>query len=324
VSSASVGAIQRSLLLLEQQGAERFFGEPALELADFLRTDTSGHGYINILAADQLVLRPRLYASFLLWLLSELFENLPEVGDAEKPRLVFFFDEAHLLFDDAPRALLDKVAQVVRLIRSKEVGIYFVTQNPADLPDVVLGQLGNRIQHALRGYTPKERKAIAAAAESFRPNPAFDTAETIGQLRVGEALVSTLGPDGAPGIVARTLIAPPAGRLGPLAPDERRRVIAASPHGGKYDRVFDRVSAYEMLQNRAAPTPASRPPQVAPRRERALPREDAPMERQRPPPRGNREGIGEALAKSVVRAVGSRIGQEIVRGVLGSILRGRR
>ncbi|PCJ83898.1 MAG: ATP-binding protein, partial [Hyphomicrobiales bacterium] len=248
VTKASVGAIQRQLLLLEQQGAEMFFGEPALNIADLMRTAPDGRGIVNILAADKLMMSPLLYATFLLWLLSELFEELPEVGNPEKPRLVFFFDEAHLLFDDAPKALLKKVEQVVKLIRSKGVSVFFVTQNPLDVPDSVLSQLGNRVQHALRAYTPRERKAVKTAADTFRPNPEFDAFEIITQLGIGEALVSTLMKKGVPSIVERTLIRPPSSRMAPITPQERRKIIQGSPVFGQYDETLDRESAYEQLQ----------------------------------------------------------------------------
>jgi DNA helicase HerA-like ATPase len=248
VAPASVGALQRQLLVLESQGGDKFFGEPALDLSDFIRMDRDGRGVVNILAAEKLMRAPRLYATFLLWMLSELFEQLPEVGDLDKPKLVFFFDEAHLLFDDAPKALLTAIEQVVRLIRSKGVGVYFVTQNPLDVPDTVLGQLGNRIQHALRAFTPRDQKAVRAAAETFRKNPAFDTADAIMHLGVGEALVSMLGDRGAPEMVDRVLIAPPAARVGPITPDERAAVMAESKFAGKYDEAVDRDSAFETLQ----------------------------------------------------------------------------
>lgn len=247
VTKDSVGTIQRQILVLENQGSEAFFGEPALSINDFLKTDRDGRGYINILASDKLMTKPRLYASFLLWLLSELFEVLPEIGDPEKPKLVFFFDEAHLLFNDAPKALLSAIEQVVRLIRSKGVGVYFVTQNPLDIPDTVLGQLGNRIQHALRAFTPRDQKAVKAAAETFRQNPAFSAEKAITELSVGEALVSTLHEKGAPTIVQRTLIAPPSAQVGPVSALERQQVIAASPCKGRYEETIDRDSAYEML-----------------------------------------------------------------------------
>ena len=251
VATASIGAIQRQLLVLESQGAENFFGEPALEISDFIRTDRDGRGAINILAADRLMRAPRLYGTFLLWMLSELFEALPEVGDLDKPKLVFFFDEAHLLFDDAPKALLGAIEQVVRLIRSKGVGVYFVTQNPLDVPDTVLGQLGNRVQHALRAFTPRDQKAVRAAASTFRQNPAFDTEDAILHLGVGEALVSMLGDKGAPEVVDRVLIAPPSARVGPITPVERVAVMAKSPFTGKYDGMIDRESALEVLRDRA-------------------------------------------------------------------------
>ncbi len=252
VSKASVGAIQRQLLSFESQGADNFFGEPALEINDFLQTDDQGRGIINVLAADKLMRSPKLYATFLLWLLAELFESLPEVGDPEKPKLVFFFDEAHLLFDDAPKALQETIERVVRLIRSKGVGVFFVTQNPVDIPEEVAGQLGNRVQHALRAFTPKDQRAIKAAAETFRINPDLDVAEAITELRVGEALVSTLDDDGAPTIVQRTLIKPPRSRLGPVTPKERAIIQSVSPHEGKYDERVDRESAEEVLAQKAA------------------------------------------------------------------------
>ena len=251
VAAATVGSIQRQLLVLENQGAIPFFGEPALDIMDFIRTDRDGRGIINVLAADKLMRSPKLYATFLLWMLSELFERLPEVGDADKPKLVFFFDEAHLLFDNAPKSLLTAIEQVVRLIRSKGVGVYFVTQNPLDVPDTVLGQLGNRIQHALRAYTPRDQKAVRAAAETFRDNPALDEAKVISELGVGEALVSMLQKGGVPEIAKRTLIAPPGSRVGPITPDERATIVRASPFVGKYDTAIDRQSAYEMLRDRA-------------------------------------------------------------------------
>ncbi len=251
VAAATVGAIQRRLLVLEQQGADKFFGEPALDIKDFLRTDRTGCGVVNILAADKLLRSPRLYATFLLWMLSELFNELPEVGDLPQPKLVFFFDEAHLLFDSAPPALMTAIEQVVRLIRSKGVGVYFVTQNPLDVPDIVLAQLGNRVQHALRAFTPRDQKAVRAAAETFRQNPKFDTEEVISQLGVGEALVSVLDEKGTPTIVERTLVAPPTSRIGPVSAQERSAIMAASPIAGKYDTPLDRESAFELLQKRA-------------------------------------------------------------------------
>ncbi|MBN9013488.1 MAG: DUF853 family protein, partial [Rhizobiales bacterium] len=257
VSKQSVGSILRQLLVLENQGGEKFFGEPALQLKDFMRTDRDGRGMVNILVADKLMQNPRLYATFLLWMLSELFEELPEVGDPPKPKLVFFFDEAHLLFNDAPKALMEKIEQVVRLIRSKGVGVYFVTQNPVDVPDKVLAQLGNRVQHALRAFTPRDQKAVAAAAQTFRPNPKLNTAQVITELGTGEALVSFLEKKGTPSIVERVLIRPPSARIGPVTPEERKAILANSPVKGKYDTAIDSESAYEVLQKRVAGTAAS-------------------------------------------------------------------
>ena len=254
VSKQTVGTIQRQLLVLENQGGDKFFGEPALDLKDFMRTDRDGRGMVNILVADRLMQSPRLYATFLLWMLSELFEQLPEVGDPPKPKLVFFFDEAHLLFNDAPKALMEKIEQVVRLIRSKGVGVYFVTQNPIDVPDKVLAQLGNRIQHALRAFTPRDQKAVTAAAQTFRPNPKLDTAQVIMQLGKGEALVSFLEGNGIPAIVERVMVRPPTARIGPITPEERKSIIDNSPVKGKYDTAIDSESAYEVLQKRVAGT----------------------------------------------------------------------
>ncbi len=316
IPRASIGAIQRRLLVLEQEGAKQFLGEPALELYDLIRTGANGYGNINILAADRLMQMPKLYATFLLWLLSELFEELPEIGDPEKPRLVFFFDEAHLLFDDAPKALVRKVEQVVRLIRSKGVGIYFVTQNPLDIPDAILGQLGNRIQHALRAFTPRDQKAVRAAAETFRANPAFNAATAIRELGVGEALVSTLGGKGIPGMVERTLVRPPASRLGPATMAERKAVMASSMFSGRYDQRMDRRSAYEMLKERAAKAAAADATGSTGKQSR---RRVEPRPGRR---RSSRQGVVEALLKSVVRSIGSSLGRQISRGVLGSILKG--
>ncbi|WP_407184317.1 helicase HerA-like domain-containing protein [Bradyrhizobium centrosematis] len=257
VTKATVGTIQRQLLVLENQGGTKFFGEPALALKDFMKTDRDGRGMVNILVADKLLQSPRLYATFLLWMLSELFEELPEAGDLPKPKLVFFFDEAHLLFNDAPKALMDKIEQVVRLIRSKGVGVYFVTQNPIDVPDRVLGQLGNRVQHALRAFTPRDQKAVAAAAQTFRPNPKLDTAKVITELGKGEALVSFLEGNGTPAMVERVMIRPPSARIGPITPEERKAIMDASPVKGKYDTAVDAESAYEMLQKRIAGTAAT-------------------------------------------------------------------
>ena len=308
VATATIGAVQRALLVLEQQGGDGFFGEKALDIADLMRTAPDGRGYVSVLAADKLMQAPQLYATFLLWLMSELFEDLPEVGDPAKPKLVFFFDEAHLLFDGTPKALVDKVEQVVKLIRSKGVGIYFVTQNPADIPEGVLAQLGNRIQHALRAYTPREQQAVRVAAESFRPNPAFSTAEAISQLATGEALVSTLEDKGVPSIVGRTIMRPPSSRMGPITPAERAAIMATSPVGGLYDNAVDRESAYEVLTRRAAAAPAEQPA-----KSRA----------------SNRESFQEAAIKSFTRAMASSagrqvmnaIGRELVRGVLGGLMR---
>ncbi len=256
VTKATVGTIQRQLLVLENQGGTKFFGEPALTLKDFMRTDSEGRGMVNILVADKLMQSPRLYATFLLWMLSELFEELPEAGDPPKPKLVFFFDEAHLLFNDAPKALMDKIEQVVRLIRSKGVGVYFVTQNPIDVPDKVLSQMGNRVQHALRAFTPRDQKAVAAAAQTFRPNPKLDTAQVIMELGKGEALVSFLEGNGTPAMVERVMIRPPSARIGPITPEERKAIMDASPVKGKYDTAIDAESAYEILQKRVAGTAA--------------------------------------------------------------------
>ena len=329
VSAASIGAIQRGLLTLAEQGGEAFFGEPMLDINDLLQT-VDGRGVINILAADQLMSSPRLYSTFLLWLLAELFEQLPEVGDLDKPKLVFFFDEAHLLFAEAPPALLEKIEQVVRLIRSKGVGVYFVTQNPADIPDRVLGQLGNRVQHALRAFTPRDQKAVNTAAETLRVNPAFDVATAITELGVGEALVSLLDEKGRPNVVERAFILPPSSRIGPLSADERQAVIKSSLVYGVYEQALDRESAYEKLKAKTA-APASAP---------------TPVSASAPAPAsggwlgdvvgglggmlgggaGRRGGdsVIEAAAKSAARAIGSQVGREIIRGVLGSILGGSR
>ncbi len=370
VSKATIGTIQRRLLTLEQQGAEDFFGEPALELGDLMLTTPDGRGAVNVLMADKLIQSPRLYATFLLWLLSELFEELPEAGDLDKPKLVFFFDEAHLLFNDAPKALTEKVEQVVRLIRSKGVGVYFVTQNPADVPPVILGQLGNRVQHALRAFTPAEQKGIKAAAETFRPNPAFKTQDVITQLGVGEALVSTLEPGGVPGIVERAKVIPPRSRMGTITPEERRQIMASSPIGTKYTEPVDRESAYEILQARAttvaepagpanpwgvdaAATPDSgnsaNPwgvPPAAPSGSSRRIGGSAPRTRRpaaaTPPSEsgggladmlggilsgggGRRQSAAEAMVKSAMRSVGSNVGRQVgnalVRGVLGSLMK---
>jgi DNA helicase HerA-like ATPase len=359
VSKATVGTIQRQLLVLENQGAMKFFGEPALILKDFIRTDSDGRGFINILAADKLMESPRLYATFLLWLLSELFEQLPEIGDPDKPKLCFFFDEAHLLFTDAPKALMDKIEQVVRLIRSKGVGVYFVTQNPLDVPDKVLAQMGNRVQHALRAFTPRDQKAVRAAAETFRANPKLDTATIISELGKGEALVSFLEGNGTPEMVERCMVRPPSARVGPVTPDERKAVIAKSPVKGKYDTAVDNVSAYEELQKRTHET-ALRPPGTSPvPGAPADPNAPADADAGAGPgwlttvtgvfgsifgtsnPRSNRLTTGQLIARQVTRAVtnrvagkivgdlgksiggsmGNTVGRAIVRGTLGGILR---
>ena len=314
VSTQSVGTIQRQLLVLENQQAANFFGEPGLEISDLMRVDRDGRGIVNILAADKLMDNPRLYATFLLWLLSELFEELPEVGDLDRPKLVFFFDEAHLLFNDAPKALVESVERVVRLIRSKGVGIYFVTQNPLDVPDTVLAQLGNRVQHALRAFTPRDQKAVRAAAETFRQNPAFNTEEVITALGVGEALVSTLENKGTPSIVERTLIAPPSGRVGPATDAERQAIMADSPVRGRYDKTIDRESAYELLAKRREKT---EPVDAAPApKERASEREKAPTKS-----RGasTTERVLTNLASSAARSIGTQVGRAVLRSILGSM-----
>ena len=333
VAPQSIGAIQRRLLVLENEGGANFFGEPALELSDLMRTATDGRGVISILAADRLMNAPRLYATTLLWLLSELFEELPEVGDPDKPRLVFFFDEAHLLFDDAPRALVDRVEQVARLIRSKGVGVYFVTQNPDDVPEDVLGQLGNRVQHALRAFTAKDRRALKDAAETYRENPRFDIAEAIQEVGVGEAVTSFLDPKGAPGVAERTLIRPPSSQLGPITEDERRQALASSPVAGKYDTAIDRESAYEMLKSRAET--AAREAEEAERREEAAEAEEREYRKAR---RYDGKGVsrsssrsrsrqpdtfGQAIGKAVLKELSGTTGRRIVRGVLGGLFKGR-
>lgn len=314
VSAASVGAIQRRLISLEDQGGTQLFGEPALNLADLLQTDENGLGIINILAADQLMNAPQLYSTFLFWLLSELFEQLPEVGDREKPKLVLFFDEAHLMFDDAPEALLDKIEQVVRLIRSKGVGVYFVTQNPLDIPDSVLGQLGNRIQHALRAYTAKDQKALRAAAQTFRDNPGLDTEQVISELGLGEALVSTLDAKGRPQMVERTLIRPPESQIGPIAKPLRQTLMAGSLVAGIYEQAVDRRSAQEILSERAAQqAEAQKAAEVEQARQKELAKAEKGSGR-------GRQTVMESFFKSAARAVGSTIGRQIIRGVLGSIM----
>jgi hypothetical protein len=342
VTTASIGAIQRGLLQIEDQGGGQFFGEPALALDDLMLTDDAGRGVVNVLAAEKLIDKPKLYATFLLWLLAELFENLPEVGDLDRPKLCFFFDEAHLLFEDAPKALVDEVERVVRLIRSKGVGVYFITQNPLDVPEDVLAQLGNRVQHALRAFTPRDQKAVKAAADTFRPKKGLNTAEAITELGVGEALISVLDDKGVPTPVERAFVVPPGSRIGPLTKDERAQVLAGSPFAGTYDQPVDRTSAYEAL-NKAPEAPPEQGgwtgslgsvlgiPSTIPRPNRAPPRE---TERPAPAPqpwgssggggarsRRTPDSLGETLAKTVVRSVGSEVSRRIVRGVLGALLR---
>jgi hypothetical protein len=355
VSKQSVGAIQRSLLQLRSQGGDHFFGEPALDLADFLKVDADGRGVVNVLAADRLMASPRLYSTFLLWLLSELFETLPEVGDVKVPKLCFFFDEAHLLFDDAPPALLDKVEQVVRLIRSKGVGVYFITQNPIDIPDTVAGQLGNRIQHALRAFTPRDQAAVRSAAETFRPNPELDVASVITELKVGEALVSLLQPDGAPSPVQRTLVKPPASRVGPLTPEERKLLLTTDEIGARYDERVDRESAEELIAARVSGAAASaaeararadeakaaaaeaKADAIAERENVRLQREQERLEAQRrreeerEAARVAREAARPTMAdkmiqsagRAVASSIGRQIGTKLLRGILGGLMRGR-
>lgn len=344
VSAASIGAIQRALLTLEEQGGDKLFGEPALDLFDLMQTDGNGRGYINVLAADKLMMSPQVYSTLLLWLLSELFERLPEVGDMPKPKLVFFFDEAHLLFTDTPPALLTKIEQVVRLIRSKGVGVYFVTQNPIDVPDTVLAQLGNKVQHALRAFTPREQKAVKAMAETFRVNPALDVETAVTDLAVGEALLSLLEADGSPSMVRRAMIVPPRGHIGAIDAATRQQVIASSLVAGHYEQLVDRESAEEVLAARAdaaakaaqdaavavaraAETQAAARPAPGP----SAPTADVPASNPLAdvllgsvgPRGGHREGLLEAMGKSAVRAVGSQVGRQLMRGVLGSLTRGK-
>jgi DNA helicase HerA-like ATPase len=325
ISPASIGAIQRGLLNLEQQGGDKFFGEPALSLDDLMQTD-NGRGVINILAADKLLASPRLYSTFLLWMLSELFENLPEVGDMEKPKLVFFFDEAHLLFNEAPRELLEKIEQVVRLVRSKGIGVYFVTQNPLDIPDTVLGQLGNRVQHALRAFTPRDQKAVKAAASTFRENPALDVEAVITELGVGEALVSFLDEKGRPTIVERAYVCPPQSQIGPITAEQRQTLLQTSLVAGVYEKTIDRESAFEKLQARrgeAAGTDAAATDgrgSIFPKL--GLPGMDGAGGGRAT--KSTREGVLESAMKSAARAMASEAGRRIIRGVLGSIMGGRR
>jgi DNA helicase HerA-like ATPase len=316
ISTASIGTIQRGLLNLENQGGAKFFGEPMLEIADIMQV-RDGKGVVSILAAEKLMGTPKLYSTFLLWMLSELFEHLPEVGDPEKPKLVFFFDEAHLLFDEAPKALLEKIEQVVRLIRSKGVGVYFVTQNPLDLPESVLGQLGNRVQHALRAFTPKDQKAVKTAADTLRPNPKLKAERVITELEVGEALVSLLDEKGRPNIVERAFVVPPSSQIGPLADMERAQFVRSSPVAGKYETAIDRESAYEKLTQRTVAKPAE--PEHS-----SNPVSDILFGKTGP--RGGRQsqGMVEALAKSAARSIGSELGRQVLRGILGSVLGGKR
>lgn len=339
ISEASIAAIQRRLMMLEQEGADSFFGEPALDLNHLMQSTLEGTGVINILDATTLVNQPKLYAIFLLWLISELFENLPEQGDAEKPKLVFFFDEAHLLFNDAPKLLVDKIEQVVRLIRSKGVGIYFISQSPADIPDSVLGQLGNRVQHALRAYTPKDQQAVKIAAQTFRPNPAFSTEAVITELGIGEALVSVLDEKGSPTPVERIMIAPPASRIGPVTDEERAEVMARSPYKAIYNQAVDRESAYEILKGRVAQQTQTEQQQKVQEQLRVeqerifkqqqkeqerLDKEQARAQQQAGRASAKRDSAVDAFAKSAARAIGSNLGRQIVRGILGSLLGGRR
>lgn len=334
ISAASIGAIQRSLMALEQEGGGNFFGEPMLNIHDLIQTDAQGRGVVNILAADKLMLSPKVYATFLLWLLSELFEQLPEVGDLPKPKLVFFFDEAHLLFNDAPTALVEKVEQVVRLIRSKGVGVYFVTQNPLDIPDSILGQMGNRVQHALRAFTPRDQKAVKTAAQTLRANPTFDVEAAITELGVGEALISFLDEKGRPTIVERAFVNVPGSRIGPLTAEERNAHIASSLVAGVYETVEDRQSAFEHIQTRAEQSAASATASEANRSAKP----EAEQELPKPafggmndilfgstgPRGGQRDGVVQIAAKTIARTIGSEVGRQIIRGVLGSILGGGR
>ena len=331
ISAASIGAIQRGLLQIDAQGGDRFFGEPMLNIADFLQTDDQGHGVVNILAAEKLLNAPRLYATFLLWLLSELFETLPEVGDPDQPKLVFFFDEAHLLFDEAPKALVERIELVVRLVRSKGVGVYFVTQNPLDVPDTVLSQLGNRVQHALRAFTPRDQKAVKATAETLRPKPGLDIAAAITELAVGEALVSLLDAKGRPSITERLYVLPPGSQIGPITPQQRQALVAGSMVAGVYEKTEDRESAYEKLQGRAteaaqagaAGSTGGTAGAAAPGGGMFGGLSDV-LFGTTGPRGGHHEGLAESFAKSAIRTIGSSVGREIARGVLGSILGGKK
>ena len=330
ISAASIGAIQRGLVALQQQGGDQFFGEPALNIDDLLQVDSHGRGVVNILAADQLLQSPQLYATFLLWLMSELFEKLPEVGDPEKPKLVFFFDEAHLLFNDLPGVLQTRIEQVVRLIRSKGVGVFFVTQNPIDVPETVLGQLGNRVQHALRAFSPRDQKAVKAAAQTFRANPKLDVEEVITQLGVGEALVSLLDEKGIPGVVDRAMIYPPHSQIGPITPEQRSEIIRNSVVAGVYEQAVDRESAYEKLKGKVAAAPAAGQNQQAGSTQ-AAPSGGSDWLQEAGSVLGSvlggggsgrRETPAQAMVKSAARSIGSTVGRQIVRGVLGSLLGG--
>lgn len=336
ISAASIGAIQRGLMQIESQGGDRFFGEPMLNIADFMQTDSQGLGMVNILAADKLMTAPRLYATFLLWLLSELFENLPEVGDLDQPKMVFFFDEAHLLFNDAPKVLIERIELVVRLIRSKGVGVYFVTQNPLDIPDTVLAQLGNRVQHALRAFTPRDQKAVKSAADTMRANPGLDVATAITELGVGEALVSLLDDKGRPAPTERVFVLPPNSQIGPISPDQRKTLIANSLVAGVYEKTVDRDSAYEVLKGRTQSRQAE-PQQVAhnQRTSGAAPGAVAPAAQERGMldslgdmlsggQRRSRASVGEQLVKSAASSIGREVGRQIIRGVLGGIFGGSR
>lgn len=334
VSAASVGAIQRGLLQIESQGGEQFFGEPMLNIQDFMQTDTNGHGVVNILAADKLMNSPRLYATFLLWMLSELFEQLPEIGDPEKPKLVFFFDEAHLLFNEAPKVLVERIELVVRLVRSKGVGVYFVTQNPLDIPDTVLAQLGNRVQHALRAFTPRDQKAVKATATTMRQKPGLDIETAITELAVGEALVSFLDAKGRPSVTERVFVLPPGSQLGPITPEQRKALMAGSLVTGVYEKLVDRESAYEKLRGRAAEASeqASAPAgngkgakgEAADEGGGLLGGLNDVLFGSTGPRGGKREGLAQTMAKSAVRTMGTTIGREILRGVLGSVFGGRK
>jgi DNA helicase HerA-like ATPase len=336
ISAASVGIIQRGLLQIETQGGKKFFGEPMLDIQDFLQTDTSGRGMVNILTADKLLNSPRLYATFLLWMLSELFEQLPEIGDPDKPKLVFFFDEAHLLFDEAPKVLVERIELVVRLVRSKGVGVYFVTQNPLDIPDSVLAQLGNRVQHALRAYTPRDQKAVKATAQTMRQKPGLDIETAITELAVGEALLSLLDSKGRPSVTERAFVIPPGSQIGPITPEQRKALIADSPVAGVYEKTVDRESAYEKLKGRteSAQTTGASSGQPAGTGGAAAPAPGAGggildglggiIFGSTGPRGGRHEGLAESMAKSAVRSIGSAVGREIIRGVLGGIMGSKR